>query len=134
MGVVSADHVRRCVELGIAQIGHGRRAGLARLGAGDGLVYYSPRRARGDAGTLRAFTAVGRIADDELWQADEGGFHPWRRRAEYEPVPDPVPLDRVRTGLELTRAPNWGYPLRRGLVELSRGDFERIADACRTGA
>lgn len=42
LGVVSAEHVRRAVDLGIAQIGHGKRAGLVRMKAGDVLVYYSP--------------------------------------------------------------------------------------------
>ena len=133
LGVVSADHVRRGVELGIAQIGHGQKSGLARMGAGDGLAYYSPRETLGGGGALKAFTAVGRIADDELWQADEGEFRPWRRRVEYQPVPVPVPLDLVRADLELTRAPNWGYQLRRGHLEVSRAYFDRIAEACRTG-
>lgn len=38
LGVVSAEHVRRAVDLGIAQIGHGKRAGLARMKAGDVLA------------------------------------------------------------------------------------------------
>ena len=134
LGVVSADHVRRGVELGIAQIGHGSRAGLARMRAGDGLVYYSARPTLGGTASLRAFTAVGRIADDELWQADEGEFQPWRRRVDYEPDGTPVPLRLVQADLELTRPPNWGYQLRRGLIELSPADFDRIDRAFRTGA
>ena len=48
LGVVSAEHVRRAVDLGIAQIGHGKRAGLVRMKAGDVLVYYSPVESMGD--------------------------------------------------------------------------------------
>ena len=33
---------------------------------------------------MKAFTAIGRIIDDEVWQADEGDFKPWRRRIDYE--------------------------------------------------
>jgi hypothetical protein len=40
-----------------------------------------------------------------------------------------VPLVQVQADLELTQGPNWGYPLRRGLVELSDHDFMRIARA-----
>jgi len=36
LGVVSRDHVRRGVMLGIAQIGHGKKAGLVRMCPGDG--------------------------------------------------------------------------------------------------
>ena len=134
LGVDSADHVRRGVGLGIAQIGHGQKAGLTRMRAGDGLVYYSPRETLDGSSPLRAFTAVGRIEDDELWQADEGDFHPWRRRVAYESGGAPVPLRLVQSDLELTRPPNWGYQLRRGLLGLSPADFVRIERAFRTGA
>src|SRR3954447_8404018 len=117
LGVVSAEHVRRAVGLGIAQIGHGKRAGLARMTAGDTLVYYSPMERLGDATPLRSFTAIGTIADDEIWQADEGDFHPYRRRIRYAPA-GAVPLADVKDRLALTAAPNWGYQLRRGLVPL----------------
>ncbi|MEJ1231140.1 MAG: EVE domain-containing protein [Galbitalea sp.] len=41
LGVVSRSHVERGVDLGIAQVMHGKRAGLARMKPGDWLVYYS---------------------------------------------------------------------------------------------
>jgi hypothetical protein len=129
LGVVSRDHVRRGVALGIAQIGHGKKAGLSRMRAGDGLVYYSPRAEFGATRALRAFTAIGRIADDELWQADEGEFTPWRRRVTYDLGAAEVPVERLQPELELTRGPNWGYQLRRGLVRLDDDDFERIGRA-----
>lgn len=125
LGVVSAEHVRRGVSLGIAQIGHGKRAGLARMRAGDTLVYYSPVERLGDAAPLRAFTALGTIADDEIWQADEGDFRPFRRRVAYERMA-PVALEDVRAELHLTASPNWGYQLRRGLVPLEDHDVELI--------
>jgi hypothetical protein len=133
LGVVSRDHVQRGVRLGIAQIGHGKNAGLSRMRAGDGLVYYSPREALDDRRPLRAFTAIGRIADDEVWQADEEGFTPWRRRVEYDAGAAEVPLVQLEADLDLTQGPNWGYPLRRGLVELSPHDFGRIASAMGSG-
>ncbi|MEP6980841.1 MAG: EVE domain-containing protein [Nakamurella sp.] len=125
LGVVSAAHVRRGVALGIAQIAHGKRPPLARMQAGDRLVYYSPREQLGEPATLRAFTAIGTIADDEIWQADEGTFQPWRRRVTYLRG-TPVPLTEVQDQLELTRHPNWGYQLRRGLVPLSVADTELL--------
>ena len=129
LGVVSRDHVQRGVGQGIAQIGHGAKAGLARMRAGDGLAYYSPRVAPDSTTTLRAFTAIGVVADDEVWQADEGAFKPWRRRVAYVTAATEVPIGQVRADLELTQRPNWGYSLRRGLVELSHQDFECVAAA-----
>ncbi len=129
LGVVTRDHVRRGVALGIAQIGHGKNAGLARMRAGDGLVYYSPRSSLDSTRPLRAFTAVGTVADEEVFQADDGEFRPWRRRVAYDPSAREVPVDELRHELDLTRGPNWGYALRRGLLELTAADGERIAEA-----
>lgn len=129
LGVVHRDHVRRASSLGIAQLGHGRRDGLARLAAGDGLVYYSPRTSLQDGDPLQAFTAVGEVADGEIWQADEGEFKPWRRRVDYVADAVDVNIHDLDCELDLTAEPNWGYQLRRGLVELTEGDYRRIRAA-----
>ncbi|MHB8275408.1 MAG: MarR family transcriptional regulator [Dermatophilaceae bacterium] len=128
LGVVSAEHVRRGVSLGIAQIGHGKRAGLARMKEGDTLVYYSPVERLGDRTPLRQFTAIGTIADDVIWQADEGDFKPFRRRVRYEDA-QPVSVKDVKTLLRLTSAPNWGYQLRRGLVPLDPVDVAVLRES-----
>jgi EVE domain-containing protein len=127
LGVVCRDHVRRGTERGIAQLGHGRRDGLARLAAGDWLVYYSPRTSLRDGDPLRAFTAVGVVADNEIWQADEGDFRPWRRRVDYRPDAIETPIRSL--GLDLTAHPGWGAQLRRGLLPLTEDDFGRIRTA-----
>ena len=127
LGVVCRDHVRRGVGLGIAQLGHGKRDGLARLAAGDWLVYYSPRTSLRDGEPLQAFTALGKVADDEIWQAHEGDFHPWRRRVDYLPDAVETPIKTVR--LDLTDRAGWGATLRRGLVRLTDDDFARIQAA-----
>lgn len=126
LGVVSHSHVLRGVELGIVQVNHGKRPQLARMHAGDAFVYYSPRTSYPDGETLRAFTAVGRIADDELWQADEGSFQPWRRRADWDATARETPIRPLVGLLEFTRGENWGYALRRGLLSISDADFEVI--------
>ena len=126
LGVVSRDHVKRGWGLGIAQIGHGNRRALARMKAGDWLVYYSPRVSLETKQPLKAFTAIGQISDDEIWQADEGDFKPWRRRVTYDATAHDAPLPALAGVLELTSKPNWGYQLRRGLIELSRHDFMAI--------
>jgi hypothetical protein len=133
LGVVSAEHVRRAVSLGIAQIGHGKRGGLARMHAGDTLVYYSPMERLGDGEPLRQFTAIGILSDDEIWQADEGSFQPFRRRVDYAAA-TPVPLEEVKGRLQLTASPNWGYQLRRGLVPLVEEDVEVLRAALGAGA
>lgn len=133
LGVVSRDHVLRGVEKGIAQIGHGKATGLRRMSAGDGFVYYSPRDAYPKGAPVKAFTAIGRVTDDEVWQADEGEFKPWRRRIDYEPETIEIPIADLKDHLDLTAKPNWGYALRRGLIELTPEDFALIHAAMTTG-
>ncbi|MCP2321530.1 hypothetical protein HDA40_000037 [Hamadaea flava] len=127
LGVVCRDHVRRGTGLGIAQLGHGRRDGLARLSPGDWLVYYSPRTSLRGGTPLQAFTAIGEVAEDEIWQADEGDFQPWRRRVSY--VEDARETRIMDLDLALTRERAWGNQLRRGLVELTEADFTQIRSA-----
>src|SRR4051794_32401690 len=126
LGVVSKEHVLRGVGLGIAQLGHGKRAPLARLQPEDWLVYYSSRQSYAGGAPLKAFTAIGQVMDAEIWQEDEGGFKPWRRRLTYRKDAVETNLADLADDLELTSGPSWGYALRRGLLPLSQHDFERI--------
>lgn len=131
LGVVSQQHVRRGLELGIAQIGHGKRAGLARMQPDDWLIYYSPRATLTSTRPLQAFTAIGQIADDVIWQADDGDFKPWRRRVAYCADAVDAPLTALAEVLDLTSTPSWGHRLRRGLIELTEHDFQAIQTAMR---
>jgi hypothetical protein len=129
LGVVQRSHVLRGVALGIAQVNHGA-ASVRRLQPGDGLVYYSPKTDYPDGDPLREFTAIGRIAAGDAWQADDGDRHPWRRRVEFDESAHPTPIAPLLEQLELTRGNrNWGYVMRRGQLPLTRGDFATIAHA-----
>ena len=138
MAVVQRDHVLRSVELGIAQANHGERAPLAAMCESDGLVYYSPRESLGGR-PLKEFTAIGRIADDALFQVAgteegaprssgrDGDFRPWRRRVDYQGDAEPTSIRPLLGALDFSRGtPNWGYQLRRGVIELTKHDFELI--------
>lgn len=132
LGVASREHVELGVQLGIAQIGHGKRSGLARMQRGDGVVYYAPRLSVSTGTPVRAFAAIGLISDDEIWQADAGPFQPWRRRVDYDASAREVHLDAVKDRLSLTSTASWGYQLRRGLLELTPEDFTIIRAAMTT--
>jgi hypothetical protein len=84
VSTISRDHVRDGVAGGFTQAGHGKASGLKRLAAGDSLVFYSPKTSLRDGTPLKAFTAIGRVADDELYQTEMSpGFVPWRRNVEF---------------------------------------------------
>ena len=130
LAVASRDHVRAAVDSGFAQVNHGASGGLDRMGESDGIVYYSPKTEYPDGDVLRSFTAVGRIADDRLYQALSLDWRPWRRRVDWDLNAESAPIRPLLGALDFTRnAPNWGYQLRSGLLELSRHDFEIIRSA-----
>lgn len=119
----------RGVKLGIGQIGHGKRSGLARMKVGDGFVYYSPKVSLTENTPQKAFTAIGVVADDDIWQADEGDFKPWRRRITYMECSE-TPIRPMLDKLSFTAGkPSWGYAFRYGLLEITEADFNVIAKA-----
>lgn len=132
LGVVQRAHALLGVEWGIAQTNHGKRAGVQRMQPGDGFVYYSPKTSYPDGEPLREFTAIGRVAVGEAYQADEDqnlmvGFRPWRRAVRYADA-RPTPIGPLLPVLDLTRGnANWGLQLRRGHLEISEHDFDAIA-------
>lgn len=135
LGVVQRDHVLRGVAGGFAQVNHGARAPLTDLRSADGFLYYSPRVSFPDGAPLKEFTAVGRISDDEPYQVTQGpqlrgpasDFRPWRRRVEWDRDAVATPIRPLLPSLDFTRRNrDWGLVLRRGLVEISRHDFELV--------
>lgn len=130
IGVVSRAHVQRGVCGGFAQLCHGREAPLRRMEAGDWLVYYSPTTEFRAGEPIRAFTAIGRIADATVTRFDMGdGFIPWRRAVRYLES-KPIALDGLRNQLRFVRDnPNWGWLARRGHFEIDLEDLAVIASA-----
>lgn len=131
VGVVTKDHVTYGSQHGIVQIGHGKRSGLARMDAGDWLIYYSPRGAMASTVPLQEFTAIAQLPDNDLYEANELAMKPWRRRATYKQCSS-VPIRDLLDQLSFTAGkPNWGYVLRFGMLEIPQDDFKVIADAMR---
>lgn len=126
LGVVSADHVRLAVSASIAQVCHGKKAPLTQMKSGDGFVYYSPRESMKEGKLVQAFTAIGILPDNEIWQVKIGDFKPFRRKVIYYQEVHDLPIVILKAHLDLTQEPNWGYKLRRGLIEISENDFNLI--------
>ena len=128
LGVVSCAHVQRGVAGDFAQLCHGKAQPLRKMKRGDWLVYYSPSIEMGGE-PLRAFTAIGRVEDDEVFPYDMGGgFVPFRRRVRYVSSKQ-VKLEALKDRLELCARPNWGMALRRGHLQLAAIDLATIASA-----
>ncbi|WP_411836133.1 EVE domain-containing protein [Paenibacillus taichungensis] len=130
IGVVSASHVEKGVEGGFAQLCHGKVASLRRMNAGDWLIYYSPRTSMQGGKVLQAFTAIGRIIDDQVYTYHvSDSFVPHRRNVQYYPCQQ-VKIADLLDQLILTRGQaRWGYHFRYGHLQIQKEDFLKIAVA-----
>jgi hypothetical protein len=130
INTVSRVHVMAGVEGGFTQAEHGKSTRLRRLEKGDLIAFYSPRTEFHGGKPLQAFTAIGRIGDEEPYQVEmRPDFHPWRRKVEFlESQEAPIRPLIEKLGF-IKNKERWGYPFRRGLFEVERTDFERIAEA-----
>ncbi len=126
--VASKDHVMRGVSYGFAQAGHGKRSGIGRMHTGDMVACYSPKERYGGDEVLHAFTAIGEIADEEVFQVDESpDFKPFRRRVRYLKTGE-VRIEPLVPDLDFIRNKKfWGYVFRFGLLEIGKDDFDRIS-------
>lgn len=132
LAVACADHVARGRAGGFMQVCHGQGAPLRKTSPGDGVIYYSPSREMGVKDGYQSFTAIGVVADHPPYQADMGGgFVPFRRDVFWQ-ASRPAPLKALSAALDLTKPPNWGYALRRGLLPLTAHDYTIIAEAMHT--
>ena len=135
IAVASAEHVAIGRRQGYMQVGHGKQAPLKRLHAGDRIAYYSPVRVFGTKQVCQAFTAVGVVRDDRIYQADMGdGFEPYRRDVDWLEAHE-APIRPLLDTLSFSRGkPNWGAALRFGLLAVTPADLQAIAQAMQAHA
>ena len=130
INTVSRDHVERAVRGRFTQANHGKPHMLRKMARGDWLVFYSPRTVYPDGPPLQAFTAIGRVADDDAYQADiTPELQPWRRNVDFlDCVETPIRplLDRLGFIEDKTR---WGYKFRFGVFTIDDADLDVIRSA-----
>ena len=130
INTVSREHVLRGVAGGFTQANHGSPTGLRRLTRDDRIAFYSPKTDYPEGAPLQAFTAIGRVTDDEPYQVEmTPDFHPFRRNVEFdESVEAPIRplLDELGFIEDKKR---WGYRFRFGLFQIDEHDFDVIRAA-----
>ncbi len=131
--VASKNHVMRGVQAGIAQANHGKAAPLKRMNVGDGVLYYSPKLEFEGNEKLQAFTAIGHVVGEDVYQFDMGGgFVPFRRDVKYINCVD-VPIQPLIPHLTfIENKSSWGYLFRFGFFEIPKADFDLIASQMTT--
>lgn len=130
INTVSRSHVQRGVAGGFTQANHGKPHMLRRMKRGDWIAFYSPKTEYPKGEPLQAFTAIGQVADDEVYQADlDPEFQPWRRKMEFlecSEAPIRPLLDELNFVVDKSR---WGYRFRTGVFEIDEHDFEVLRSA-----
>jgi EVE domain len=128
IGVVSRSHVQLGVQGGVVQLGHGKRAPLARMRAGDGLVMYSPRTSYPDGEALQSFTAIGIVTSGQIYQVEMSpDFKPYRVDVSYLDCRE-TPIKPLVERLSFIRnKTNWGAAFRFGQIKIPADDFALIA-------
>ena len=125
--VVSKDHIARGVTGGFMQANHGKEGPLKRMAINDWVMFYSPKQTFAGNEPLQAFTAIGQVADEQIYQhkmADN--FIPYRRNIKYQESKE-TPIAPLIADLDFIKSKNsWGYQFRFGFFEIPEGDFKLI--------
>lgn len=130
IGVVSQSHVIKGVNGGFAQLCHGKCAPLKRMNVGDWLIYYSPKTDMDSGTSLQKFTAVGQVLGEFVYSFKmSDDFIPFRRDITYLKC-NSVSIALLIHRLSFIKDPKkWGYPFRYGHIEITKVDFDIIAQA-----
>jgi len=130
IGVVSEEHVKIGEKDGFAQLCHGKHSPLKRMNAGDWLIYYSPKTKYPDGNPLQAFTAIGMVKSENVYQVQMAPeFSPYRLDILYQPCHN-VSFVRIKSKLTfVSENANVGLLFRRGYFEVTKQDFITIANA-----
>jgi predicted RNA-binding protein len=125
--VASKDHVMRGVAGGFMQANHGKEAPLKRMKPGDWVVFYSPKLILEKEDKCQAFTAIGQVADDKIYQfAVTDDFAPFRRNVTFYDNRDVSILPLIDELDFIQNKKSWGYPFRTGFFEIGKKDFDLI--------
>jgi predicted RNA-binding protein len=126
--VVSKDHVEIGKKLGIVQANHGKAAPVKRMKPGDYVIYYSPKIAYEGKEPLKQFTAIARVKEGDVYEAEMGpGRITSRRDVTYLPC-NPVDIKPLIPELSFIRKKeSWGFVFRYGFFEIPKVDFDLIS-------
>ena len=127
--VVSKDHIKRGVEGGFMQANHGKPGPLKKLHVNDWVLFYSPKVTYLGDEKCQAFTAIGQVADDKLYQYQmSADFKPFRRNMNFYPCKDVsiIPLIGMLDFIPVKNA--WGYRFRFGFFEIGEHDFNLLKE------
>ncbi|TLD83291.1 EVE domain-containing protein [Helicobacter sp. MIT 11-5569] len=126
IGVASKNHIEIGQTGGFCQLCHGKAAPLQKMRKDDKIIYYSPKLSMESQTPYQAFTALGTIADENVYQVEMfAGFFPFRRNVLWSAIVRECPLAIAR---EHNEWKGYASKLRFGHFEVSQSFFGYLAD------
>lgn len=118
----------RGVTGGFVQINHGKQAPLKRMKKSDYLIVYSSKITMEGNEKCQAFTAIGQVKDDEVYQFQmTENFKPFRRNIEFLKCRESSIIPLINDLEFIPNKKSWGYPFRFGFFEIKENDFNLIS-------
>jgi hypothetical protein len=132
IAVVSKEHVLRGVEGNYMQACHGKKAPLAKMKKGDGFLFYSSKISLKGDEKCQAFTAIGEVKDDIVYQFQMSeSFIPFRRNIDFFKSENVSILPLIEDLEFIQDKKYWGYNFRYGFLEIGEKDFNFIQSKMR---
>jgi hypothetical protein len=128
VAAVSKEHTMRGVTGSFMQVCHGKQAPLKRMKKGDYLVVYSSKITMEGNEKCQAFTAIGRVNDDDVYQFQmTEDFKPFRRNIDFLECQESSIIPLINDLEFIPNKKSWGYPFRFGFLEIQEKDFNLIS-------
>ncbi|GAB3920749.1 EVE domain-containing protein [Larkinella terrae] len=117
----------RGVTGGFMQVNHGKEAPLKRTKPDDWVIFYSPKQALELDEKCQAFTAIGQVTNDPIYQFSvTDDFVPFRRNVRFYDSKEASILPLINNLDFIPNKKSWGYSFRFGFFEIGKKDFELI--------
>jgi predicted RNA-binding protein len=127
IATISKEHAMRGVADSFIQVCHGKEVPLKRMKKGDYLLIYSSKITMEGNEKCQAFTAVGHVKDDEIYQYQmTENFKPFRRNIEFLNCTESSIIPLINDLEFISDKKFWGYPFRFGFFEIKEQDFNFI--------
>ncbi|KFF07616.1 EVE domain-containing protein [Chryseobacterium luteum] len=127
IATVSKEHTLRGVAGGFMQVCQGKQAPLKRMKKGDYLIVYSSKITMEGNEKCQAFTAIGQVIDDHVYQYEmTDNFKPYRRNIKFMESVESSIIPLINDLEFIPDKKSWGYPFRYGFFEIKENDFNLI--------
>ncbi len=130
ISVATQEHTQRGQAGEFLQIGHGKRAPLARIKKDDWVIFYAPKVSLNDKTPVEAFISIGQVEEGKITKVTVNEhYQPYRRPFHYlssNPTDIKPLIDQLKF---IPDKKNWQFTLRHGLIGISKDDFGLISEA-----